>query len=140
MKNLKLSFALIVAVMAVGITVATKANFGKRVVTRCFFDIQLINASGTGATSIDAFLTPRLSCATAVSRATASPYITNADVATSFLSSASCPDETNFCCARVTEVLASDPGFDNAVELDLGEGLKKYKIANPSADIFCKED
>lgn len=146
MKSLKLSFALIVAVLAVGVTVATKANFGKRVVTACFTQLTLRNAAGTIGSQFvaDALQTPRQSCASViaqVSAATPVSYI-HAGVAGTAL-----PDELNclgtspnFCCANVTVLLASDPGFAATPAIDLGDGVaRKYKIAS-SADVFCKSN
>ncbi|WP_346316372.1 hypothetical protein [Chitinophaga sp. YIM B06452] len=48
MRNLKFSFALLIAIAAVGITLASKAGqIGSRVLTVCFEQVSLQNAAGT---------------------------------------------------------------------------------------------
>lgn len=138
MKNLKLSFALIVAVLAIGATVAANANiFGKRAITRCFTQISVKNAAGTITHTLDATIaTPRACTQTELDVANA-PYVTAAVTATSLANESTCTVDDVFCCAKVTEIPVGSPEYANAPFIDLGEGLRKYKINSP-ADVFCK--
>jgi len=108
MRNLKLSFALVIAILAVGFTVATKANtFGTKVVADCFIlDVDVINAAGT----ITNTLTQNEAKATIVSELTASPYLNENILATPVDAADECPLQVRFCCAKFTLLDPTTPG------------------------------
>lgn len=100
MRNLKLSFALIVAIAAIGITAATKAsNLGTKAITDCFVNLSLTD--GQGATNT---LSDGLPAATAIARAAATPYVT---AVSSVKSLDQCPLTQFFCCAEI-EITADE--------------------------------
>lgn len=118
MRNLKLSLSLLIAVVAVGFTVASKANYlGKRVITDCF-EVLEVRATSTGAISV---LDDALTNAQANALKAAKPYIVTA---TNVIPTAQCPDTDIFCCAKVVETSNTA-----AAQIDLGEGLKRYQVA-----------
>lgn len=130
MRNLKLSFALIIAVLAVGVTVATKANpFGKRVLTRCFINVTL-----TDGTNPAIQLTQATSCADAKAAVAAGKvFITAATTASSLSSEEDCDLSTvKYCCVDLTETTNTI-----AAQLNLGDGVKRY-LVNGQAQVFCK--
>ena len=101
MRNLKLSFALIVAIAAIGITAATKAsNLGVKAITDCFVNLSLTN--GAGSTNS---LSDGLPAATAQARAVATPYVTAVSV---IKNKALCPDTDLFCCAEIQITTAAN--------------------------------
>ena len=118
MRNLKLSFALIIAVLAVGFTVATKANvLGKRVITDCFKSITLKDASNNQVTLSEPADIP---AATADAAALNHPFVV---AASSPAGAQECQSTVEFCCATVQETENT-----NAPLIDLGEGEKRYQI------------
>lgn len=127
MRNLKLSFAFIIAILAVGVTVASHAKtiLGKRTITACFTSIVVSD----GSTQSDLNLQP--SCAAAklyadVTNPSSHIYVQSAATP----SIVECPEtEEEFCCAKVEETTDT-----RAAEINLGDGLLRYKVLQ----IFCK--
>lgn len=133
MKNLKLSFALIIAVLAVGFTVATKANFnGSKAVTACYelvlvTDASVPNPSGTPLQN--------LSCQDAITTTASLPYLQSVSDLTRIRTDCQ-PQSTIFCCATFDIAPPSSPNYANIPLIDLqdGQGQQKWVVV----DVACK--
>ncbi|MGN7720251.1 hypothetical protein [Chitinophaga sp. 22620] len=108
MRNLKLSFALVIAILAVGFTVATKAStFGAKVIPDCFvLDIDVINSAGTVTNE----LIQNEARASILTDLAASPYLNEDISATAVEQTTVCPATARFCCAKFTLLDPSTPG------------------------------
>ncbi|RPD41114.1 hypothetical protein [Chitinophaga barathri] len=129
MKNLKLSFAFLIAVLAVGVTVITKA--GSRDVTHCF-----INITVTDGTNPAVSLAQVDNCSIATTAFSQGKiFLTAATTASSQPDQLTCPPSTvKYCCVKIAELAVGDPGYSSASFLNLGSGLRKYKVTQ----VFCK--
>ena len=132
MKKMKFSFALIIAILAVGVTVATKANFGQRTISGCFEVLTVTDGSTNDIISQPGVLNPL--CDNAKSRILAKSYVRSVGAALD--KEQECINEpTYFCCVEVTEVATAPSGVPL---LNLGDGPHFYQIQQ--AKIFCRED
>lgn len=137
MKNLKFSFALLIAILAVGFTVASKASTlnGKRI-TGCFSGIQVQNESGTldatpvyNSTSCDdakALLSLSIPDANRLKyiKALASPVDRTSDI---------CEDVADFCCFQIQEI-TNPQDFPDVPTVNFGDGAKKYLVTG----VLCR--
>ncbi|MBO9154837.1 hypothetical protein ACFOTA_21665 [Chitinophaga sp. GCM10012297] len=131
MKTLKLSFALIIAVLAVGVTYASKA--GSRLTTRCFTAITVTNGVSPSSLTVDIN-----TCAAAETAIITQGkiYLTAASVANSIDGENLCPpSDQRFCCVDLVEGDPQDPNFQLSALLDLGDGSAKRYVVS---DVFCK--
>lgn len=127
MRNLKLSFALVIAVLAVGITAATKASsFGKLAITDCF---EVLTVTPTATVTDDRILSDALTAAQAVSLKASHPFVRA--VSSPINEGEECTGDATFCCAEI--VVTSNT---NAPLVSLeGQPAARYAIA----DLFNKD-
>lgn len=127
MRNLKLSFALVIAVLAVGITVATKASsFGKLAITDCF---EILTVTPTATITNDQTLSDALNAAQAASLKASHPYVRA--VSSPINEIEECTGDATFCCAEI--VVTSNT---NAPLVSLeGQAPARYAVA----DLFFKD-
>ncbi len=117
MRNLKLSFAVVIAILAVGVTVVTKASeIGKRAITKCYVTMQITDGLGQFANLSDA-----LTAAQAQTAKSNNPYVSS--VGLDVDPAVACKSTIKFCCAKVIET--ANP---LAPEINLGEGLRRYEV------------
>ncbi|WP_346319447.1 hypothetical protein [Chitinophaga sp. YIM B06452] len=144
MKSFKLSFALIIAVLAVGVTFATNASaLAGKIVTGCWkansLTIQvrdLANPSSPTSSEIFSPVYDVTSCTTVDTEvftngksflrvATGSPA---AQVGCDLVSA-------DFCCLTLQEIASpNDPLYADVPFINLGDGNKKYEIS----EVRCK--
>lgn len=104
MKNLKLSFALIVAVMAVGVTFASKASqIGSKLVTACFQNVVLQNAAGTAS-----YTPAQTDLAATANTAIFTNQIKYLDAQPSVIRT-DCEETQRFCCVILDEAAGALP-------------------------------
>ncbi|WP_157986634.1 hypothetical protein [Chitinophaga alhagiae] len=135
MKHVKISFAAVVAIVALGLTVATKANFsGKAIVANCYRAVDVTDAAPVSPSLVS--LDP-LSCNAAKSQILTDPYLA---VAPTIEPSIACVEQSNiFCCATFVEVTdPSTPNFDEIPLVDLdgpgGDPARKWAVST----VYCK--
>ncbi|WP_341837403.1 hypothetical protein WJU16_05915 [Chitinophaga pollutisoli] len=138
MKNFKLSFALVIAILAVGVTVATNANaFGKRAITACFEQVVLKNL--VNATTLDPLAyqaaNPTLTCAqvkTHILTTTGNVWLSANPASVRFDCT---PNQAKFCCVQF-EVQSTYPG-NSIPSLTIGSQTGYFYIPSAS-NILCK--
>lgn len=135
MRKFKLSFALVIAILAVGVTAATQAKtFGKKFVADCF---QVQAAPNTAIQLTDAATTPNLetlvlgeAAATADADIIASPYLRVSVTASPVEQADVCDQTDDFCCVQFTLAQAGDPNFANIPTTTVnGLGSGKWKVS-----------
>lgn len=133
MKNLKFSFAIIIAVLAVGFTVASKASsFNKKLVSGCWSGLTIQDVGNTqdatpvyNSTSCDDVKELVDIDQLQYVKSIASPVDRTAEGCTE--------TPADFCCLVIEEI--SNPNdFPNVPEVDFGDGLKKYRIL----EVLCR--
>ncbi|MBO9154835.1 hypothetical protein ACFOTA_21655 [Chitinophaga sp. GCM10012297] len=133
MKSLKLSFALIVALLAVSVTYAFEAS--KESTDRCFTAIIVTNGVSSSILTED-FTYCSVAETAIISQGKI--YLTNASIASSSPGTMLCPpSDRKFCCVMVREGDPQDPNYTLSTLLELGDGGPKRYVVT---EVICKPD
>ncbi|MBO9154836.1 hypothetical protein ACFOTA_21660 [Chitinophaga sp. GCM10012297] len=130
MKTLKLSLALIIAVLTTGLTYVSKA--GSMTTTRCFTIVTVTNGIAPTTLSIGV-----ANCQTAESvvHDQGKIYLINASLPNSLENEVYyVPSNVSFCCVNLVEATPQDPNFLLSALLNLRDGSKRYTVT----DVFCR--
>lgn len=124
MRKLKFSFAIVVAVLAVGFTIASNAkSIGSRVVTACFEQVQLTD--GVSGTPLVLPIAGRNCAQTEADIIASGKFWLNAVPSTQRTGCA--PSLATYCCLEFDEDLAAPAGVPNVIPQS-GYASAKYKV------------
>lgn len=137
LKKLKISFAAILAIVAISAALISKADVlsGKALVTGCFATITLTNATGTPNFSP---VVDQTDCEDVQNTVDANSYIYLKAISnTTQIPTGNCVSDIDFCCVQLTDFVdASIP----VPTFDLGDGVqRKYRLTNQSSiNVLCR--
>lgn len=134
MRNLKLSFAFVIAALAIGITFAANAKkIGSRAVTACFEVLQLRNAAGTLFTP-----TVDMTCDDVKALVTANQYFWLNTTPSAI--KPDCGADEIYCCIQFEDVTSGVPAGVPTITPP-GSPAGKYRIVGALAgdlEILCQ--
>lgn len=130
MRNVKISFAFVIAILAVGLTIASKAStFGSRAVTACFQVAPLSDYDPLGATNYTPAQTDDCSFANSQINTLGIKWLTSQP---SVISIDCLESAAKFCCVKFDVDNVNAP--EDAPVLTIGSQTGKFKVVQ----ILCR--